>query len=97
MRSLATQEKDAPIASFLLLQKCQFNAQQHSKKKKSMLWITRKGRERKRSLQHYINALVACSFSLVFNSAPSSGNKTELAKLPRRPGLINVGGGVGSH
>lgn len=67
------------------------------KKKKSMLWITRKGREMKRSLQHYINALVACSFSLVFNSAPSSGNKTELAKLPRRPGLINVGGGVGSH
>lgn len=49
------------------------------KKKKSMLWITRKGRERKRSLQHYINALVACSFSLVFNSAPSSETWTSKA------------------
>lgn len=101
MRSLATQEKDALITSFLLLQKCKFNAQQHSKKNKCMLWISRKGREMKRSLQHHINALVACLFSLVFNSGPSSEKKqkkrTELAKLQRRPGLINVGGGVGSH
>lgn len=52
----------------------------------------------KRSLRHYINALVAYSFRVVFSSGPSSGkNKSELEKFQRRTGLINAWDGVGSH